>query len=774
MSDLEVPQSDRREDQKLENHAAGRILVIDDDPLIREIVVAVLSADGHEVETVRDGLEAIAQLEESVPDLIVCDVNMPALGGLEFVAHLRSDVRFQWVPLLFLSTRRGIDDVVLGLNAGADDYLTKPFNPRELSVRVQSKLNRPPVSVDSLMFNRRVGVLAAGPFTNEVSREHVRVMKTGTSSFLAVIRFSELDSVQHLFGARVVADVLRSAAQSLSVEGHELDVVGLVGDQQIGLLLPGSSLEDAAVQLEAVASDIAKHVVNVHGETLRITPSVGVAEMSRGTDAPTALSRATLAARFAERDLDLLPRFWSKSMGEGVVANNKKSLGQLAISQLVKVRAPIQVVVMLLASLVIPFFAYDLLDGQGFDLVDGAYFFVVVWLVITAALTLLEGVMALRREPLPLVPGEPEPLATAIIAAYLPNEAATLVETVRAFQEIDYPAGLQIIVAYNTPRSLPVEEILRQMAVDDPRIVVVRVEHSTSKAQNVNAVLSQATGRFIGMFDADHHPASDSFRRAWRWLSNGYDVVQGHCLVRNGGDSLVARLVAVEFESIYAVSHPGRARMHGFGIFGGSNGFWRTDLLHSIRMRGGMLTEDIDSSMRVVAAGGRIKSDPELISTELATVSWVQLWNQRSRWAQGWFQVCVKHLYRGVRTGNLTLRQKLGLLHLLGWREISPWIGIQIIPIITYSFVRGDEQNWFTPVMFMCTVFTLSVGPIQTFFAYKVGHRNIRQHKSWFFLYLLASSPLYTEYKNVISRISNVKELTGDHAWRVTPRSTAK
>jgi hypothetical protein len=127
-----------------------------------------------------------------------------------------------------------------------------------------------------------------------------------------------------------------------------------------------------------------------------------------------------------------------------------------------------------------------------------------------------------------------------------------------------------------------------------------------------------------------------------------------------------------------------------------------------------------------------------------------------------------------VRTGNLTLRQKLGLLHLLGWREISPWIGIQIIPIITYSFVRGDEQNWFTPVMFMCTVFTLSVGPIQTFFAYKVGHRNIRQHKSWFFLYLLASSPLYTEYKNVISRISNVKELTGDHAWRVTPRSTAK
>jgi len=755
--------------QKPAGRFVGRILVVDDDPMIREIVVAVLSADGHDVETARDGLDALAQIEESVPDLIVCDVNMPSLDGLGFVVQLRNDARFQWVPLLFLSTRRNIEDFVLGLNAGADDYLAKPFDPRELSVRVQTKLNRPPVSADSLMFNQRVGLLSANPFQNEVAREHVRVLKTGNSSIVAVIRFSELDSVRHLFGARVVTDVLRSAAKSVSIGGHELDTVGLVGDQQIGLLLPGSALKDAAEQLEAVASDIAKHIVNVHGESLRVTPSVGVAEMSRNVDAPTALQRAMVAARLAENDLDLLPRFWNKSMGEGLVERKAGSCNRLR-----NLRAPLQVVLMLLASLVIPFLAYDLLDGQGFDLVDGAYFFVVVWLVITAALTMVEGFMALRREPLPAEPGEPEPQATAIIAAYLPNEAATIVETVRVFQQIDYPAGLQIIVAYNTPRSLPVEETLREMAESDSRILIVRVEHSTSKAQNVNAVLGQATGRFIGMFDADHHPADDSFRRAWRWLSNGYDVVQGHCLVRNGEESLVARLVAVEFESIYAVSHPGRARMHGFGIFGGSNGFWRTDLLHSIRMRGGMLTEDIDSSMRVVAAGGRIKSDPDLISTELATVTWVQLWHQRSRWAQGWFQVCVKHLYRGVRTGNLTLRQKLGLLHLLGWREISPWIGIQVIPVVTYSLVRGDEQNWLTPVMFLCTVFTLSVGPIQTFFAYKVGNAKIRRHKSWFFLYLLASSPLYTEYKNMISRLSNVKELTGDRAWRVTPRSAGK
>lgn len=184
--------------------------------MIREIVVAVLSADGHDVETVSDGLEALARIEESVPDLIVCDVNMPSLDGLGFVLQLRKDERFQWIPLLFLSTRRNIEDVVLGLNAGADDYLTKPFNPRELSVRVQAKLNRPPVSADSLMFNRRIGLLSAGPFSNEVAREHLSAMKTGASCVVAVVRFSELDGVRHLFGGRVVTDVLRSAAKSVS------------------------------------------------------------------------------------------------------------------------------------------------------------------------------------------------------------------------------------------------------------------------------------------------------------------------------------------------------------------------------------------------------------------------------------------------------------------------------------------------------------------------------------------------------------------------------
>ena len=100
-------------------------------------------------------------------------------------------------------------------------------------------------------------------------------------------------------------------------------------------------------------------------------------------------------------------------------------------------------------------------------------------------------------------------------------------------------------------------EELHEMADRHPLLEVVKVEGSTSKAQNVNAVLHMANGAFTGMFDADHMPRPGSFERAWRWLANGYDVVQGHCMTRNGEETWLARMIAVEFESIYAVAHPG-------------------------------------------------------------------------------------------------------------------------------------------------------------------------------------------------------------------------
>jgi cellulose synthase/poly-beta-1,6-N-acetylglucosamine synthase-like glycosyltransferase len=333
-----------------------------------------------------------------------------------------------------------------------------------------------------------------------------------------------------------------------------------------------------------------------------------------------------------------------------------------------------------------------------------------------------------------------------------------------------------VILAYNTPAPHPLEQVLFDLARSDSRFVPYRVTHSTSKAQNVNAALELVTGEFVGMFDADHHPEPQSFQRAWRWISSGVDMVQGHCVVRNGDASGTARTVAVEFEAIYAVSHPGRMRAHGFGIFGGSNGYWRTTALLETRMQSMMLTEDIDSSIRALYAGKHLVSDPGLLSYELAPTTLRALWKQRLRWAQGWFQVSRRHLRDGLRS-ELTRKQRYGLALLLGWREIYPWISLQILPVVAMMAIKAGgvwRLQWFIPLFIVTSLFTMSAGPAQALFAYRLAEPSIRRRTGWFWWYLLISTVCYTELKNVIARVAQIKELGGERSWIVTPRTSSK
>jgi len=438
----------------------------------------------------------------------------------------------------------------------------------------------------------------------------------------------------------------------------------------------------------------------------------------------------------------------------------------------VLVTIPSQILITQILAIGLPLAIYLSLDALGFNIVPVAYIVVVIALLITAILIWTEAFLALRPKHPPRLAEDQFVPATAIIVAYLPNEAATIVETIRAFQRIDYEAGLQIVLAYNTPRSMPVEETLRGIARADPRLKLIRVEGSESKAQNINAALSETTGEFIGVFDADHHPDPHCFRRAWRWLASGYDIVQGHCMVRNGNETWISRLVAVEFEGIYAVSHPGRARLHHFGIFGGSNGYWKAHLLHEIRMHSYMLTEDIDSSIRALLEGRRIASDPFIVSRELAPVTLSALWNQRMRWAQGWFQVSYHYLFKSLSSSKVTARQKLGLVHLLTWRELYPWIANQMFPIIIFWVIKYGSItriDWLVPIFVLTTIFTLGTGPGQILMAWHLAHRDIRRHGTWFLYALLINAIFYTAFKNIIANVAQVNEAMQQRRWMVTP-----
>jgi DNA-binding response OmpR family regulator len=117
----------------------GRIMVVDDDATIVDVVRRYLIRDGHEVECVPDGAAALRLVELDPPDLVVLDLMLPGIGGLEVCRRLRE----HWpMPVVMLTALGEETDRVVGLETGADDYVTKPFSPRELALRVRSVLRR--------------------------------------------------------------------------------------------------------------------------------------------------------------------------------------------------------------------------------------------------------------------------------------------------------------------------------------------------------------------------------------------------------------------------------------------------------------------------------------------------------------------------------------------------------------------------------------------------------------------------------------------------------
>jgi two-component system, OmpR family, response regulator MprA len=117
-----------------------RILVVDDDPAVRESLRRALRLEGYEVDLANDGREALAKVRRRVPDAIVLDVLMPHMDGIQVCRELRAD-RYG-TPILVLTARDGVSDRVAGLDAGADDYLVKPFALEELEARLRALLRR--------------------------------------------------------------------------------------------------------------------------------------------------------------------------------------------------------------------------------------------------------------------------------------------------------------------------------------------------------------------------------------------------------------------------------------------------------------------------------------------------------------------------------------------------------------------------------------------------------------------------------------------------------
>jgi two-component system, OmpR family, alkaline phosphatase synthesis response regulator PhoP len=148
--------------------AKGAILVIDDEKDLVELVSYNLQKEGFVVRFARDGESGLASAAGNPPDLVLMDLMMPGMDGLEVCRRLRADSRTAAIPIIMLTAKSGESDRVVGLELGADDYVTKPFSPRELAARIKAVLRRvSPQTTPSTVIHR--GDLTIDPTRCEVS-----------------------------------------------------------------------------------------------------------------------------------------------------------------------------------------------------------------------------------------------------------------------------------------------------------------------------------------------------------------------------------------------------------------------------------------------------------------------------------------------------------------------------------------------------------------------------------------------------------------------------
>ena len=145
-----------------------RVLIADDDAVVRDVVRRYLERDGLEVRVAGDGSEALRVLGTERIDLAVLDVMMPGPSGLSLCRTLRQSGDYS-IPVILLTALGEEDDRIAGLEAGADDYLTKPFSPRELALRVKSVLRRAPTTPSTLPLEISVGELAVSTAARSVT-----------------------------------------------------------------------------------------------------------------------------------------------------------------------------------------------------------------------------------------------------------------------------------------------------------------------------------------------------------------------------------------------------------------------------------------------------------------------------------------------------------------------------------------------------------------------------------------------------------------------------
>jgi diguanylate cyclase (GGDEF)-like protein len=266
----------------------GRILVVDDNQDNIEIIATRLRYRGYEILEAGDGAQALALVREAAPDLLLLDVMLPDIDGYEISRRIKGAADLPFIPIILVTARDSTQDKVAGLDAGADDYLTKPINFPELEARVRSMLRIKRLQDELEEKNRELERLSisdglTGLFNHRhihglLAQEFERVARTNDCMSVAMFDLDHFKSVNDTHGHQTGDRVLVELADILRESARDIDRLGRYGGEEFMALLPETCIEDAAVFVERVRREVARRPFDIGGdEPLRMTLSAGVA-----------------------------------------------------------------------------------------------------------------------------------------------------------------------------------------------------------------------------------------------------------------------------------------------------------------------------------------------------------------------------------------------------------------------------------------------------------------------------------------------------------------
>ena len=226
--------------------AKKRILIVDDDPDILDVLRLSLPEEEYEVAEAGDGQEALDKVYQRPPDLVILDYIIPKIDGREVCQKLKKDVLLRHLPIIMLTGKGDVKDKVKGLDAGADDYVVKPFEPEELLARIRMVLRRSQIDLDAAPLTRLPGNVS---IFNEIDRR----IKSGEKFAVAYIDLDKFkifnDKYGFSWGDRVIQQTARVIIKAVEEKGGSEDFVGHIGGDDFAIVTNTKTIDQICKQI---------------------------------------------------------------------------------------------------------------------------------------------------------------------------------------------------------------------------------------------------------------------------------------------------------------------------------------------------------------------------------------------------------------------------------------------------------------------------------------------------------------------------------------------